>query len=183
MRRGAALVGLLLASLLALPAHASAAPATFEGRCQVSGPIAPERPITLIPVIPARFSYAGAGTCTGKLNGAQVNAAPFRLRFRNVTTLFDTCELGPDINLPGTALIGGENTVGEFNVVVHLVRVALIGPFLVTTKDGGLGLGLAQFVPENAAAAIAQCLGPGLTRASLNASFNTLTPLHGVSAE
>src|SRR5437764_7327298 len=79
-------------------AVAAPAPATFAGSCSFAGPISPGRPITLLPVPTAHFSYSGRGTCDGSLDGRPVRSAPLTVSFTDVTTLFDTCEFGPDFN-------------------------------------------------------------------------------------
>jgi hypothetical protein len=168
-------------STVATPPSTVATPASFNGTCQFAGPISPGRPITLIPMLGSQFSYRGTGVCNGTLDGAGVKSAPNIVTFTNVKTLFDTCELGPDVGLGGTLRIGHGPLVDSFNVVVHLARLALVGPFALTTAGGGLAAGVAQFTPPNVATAIQQCVTPGLATASLSASFSTLTPLAGAA--
>ncbi len=160
-------------------ANASAAPASFSGSCQFAGPISPGRAITLVPVLGSHFSYRGSGACSGTLDGAAVQSAAITVRFTDVSTLFDTCELGPDFDLRGTATIGTGAVRDTYVVVVNLPRLALFGPFVLSTGGGGLAAGLAQFAPPDASTAIQQCVAPGLSTASLSASFNTLAPLIG----
>jgi hypothetical protein len=174
-----ALAGALLAlALAASPAAADSA--TFSGGCQFAGPIFPGRPITIFPVPGAHFSYTGAGVCNGKLDASKIAAAPITVTFTNVSTLFDTCELGPDFNLHGLATISAGGRVDSFAITVDLARLALVGPFLLTTPGGGLAIGLAQFTPANLAGALTQCVSPGVATASLSARFNTARPLVGV---
>jgi hypothetical protein len=150
-----------LAAAVAAPAAAHAAPG-FSGSSQFSGPITPGRPITLIPVLGAHFSYSGSGTCS--------DGEPISVSFTNGSTLFDTCELGPDFGLHGLATIGTQ----QHHVTVNLARVAVAGPFVLTTRHHGLALGIAQFSTANPA----DCLTPGVTAATLSANFQTLRPLH-----
>ena len=83
-------------------------------------------PITLIPVAGPHFSYSGTGTCSGGL--------PISVSFTNVATLFDTCELGPDFGLHGLARIGTQ----RLHITVNLARIAVAGPFILTTPHHGL---------------------------------------------
>jgi hypothetical protein len=165
--------------VLTVSPNALASAGTFNGSCNFSGPITPGRPITLLPVLGSEFSYAGSGVCSGMLDGAAVQSAPIIVSFRHVSTLFDTCELGPDFGLHGTVRIGSAPHADKFRVVVDLARVALVGPFAISTRGGGLGVGLAQFSPPDVSTAIQQCVSPGLAKASLAANFSTLTPLVG----
>lgn len=143
------------------PASAS----TFSGHCRLSGPITPLPPITLVPRPGPHFDFSGTGEC-----GAQ----PATLSFVHASTLFDTCELGPDFPLRGTMTIGPDS----YAVTIDLLRAALAGPFLITTRGGGLGAGLATFTPAgNQVTAVEDCLGAGVAHASLSASFSTVTPL------
>jgi hypothetical protein len=180
LRRMALASAALLVLTASSAAAASATPgpaATFSGSCSFSGPVSIGRPITLVPVPGAQFSYAGAGTCSGTLDGAAVAAAPLTVTFTNVQTLFDTCELGPDVNLSGEATVGAQ----RFEIVVNLVRAAVAGPFVLSTGGGGLALGTAQFTPAaDPVTAVTQCLSQGVAAASLSATFNTITPLVGL---
>jgi hypothetical protein len=181
VRRAVALGALLLLQT-AGAADASPRPASFAGSCQFSGPIAPERPISLIPVPNARFSYRGSGSCDGQLDAAPVHAAHLTVAFDHVTTAFDTCELGPDFDLHGSLTISAQR-VDTFAIVVNLARLALIGPFSLTTAGGGQALGIAEFTPADPSTAVQQCASSGLNDASLAASFNTSAPLAGVAAD
>jgi hypothetical protein len=155
------------------PTNASAA--TFSGNCSFSGPLTIPRPITIVPVLGAHFSFQGSGACNGKLSGATVASAPLTLTFTDASTLFDTCELGPDFPLRGVMTIGA----ARFDATVDLLRLALAGPFAITTPGGGLGAGVAQFEPASAAAALTQCVSTGVTQATLAGRFATVTPLVG----
>lgn len=162
MRRCSIIAVLLMAAVL--PASATAAkPASFAGSCQFSGPITPMPPITLLPGPGAHFSYRGTGTCSG--------GVPITVTFRNVATLFDTCELGPDLNLRGVASIGS----GRYAITIDLLRLAVAGPFTLTTRHDGRALGIAEF----STAAPQDCLIGGVATAVLSASFQTLSPLVG----
>jgi len=163
--RGRLVALIVVAGALTGPAHASAA--TFSGSCSFSGPLTIPRPITIVPVPGAHFSFQGTGTCDG--------GVPLTLTFTDVSTLFDTCELGPDLPLSGAMTIGA----ARFGVTVDLVRVALAGPFALTTPGGGLAAGVAQFTPASAAAALTQCVSSGVSQASLSGRFTTVTPLVG----
>lgn len=177
---GSLSAALCAAAMLALPAAASATqPSAFAGSCQFNGPIMPTPAITVVPLPGPHFSYSGTGTCTGTLDIAQVTAAPLTVTFTNVATLFDTCELGPDFDLHGLLAIGKAGQRSLFDITVNLARVALVGPFVLTTPDGGMGLGTAQFNPADPASAPQQCATTGVSAASLSASFNTLSPLVG----
>lgn len=165
MRRAAAILTALLATG-ALAASASASTGTFSGRCALSGPITPQPPITVIPRPHPHFDFYGTGTC---------NRSPATLTFMRASTLFDTCELGPDLPLRGILTIG---SVG-YAVTVDLVRAALAGPFLLRSGGGGLALGVASFNPGNPATALVGCLSTGVAAASLSAQFTTVRPLGG----
>jgi hypothetical protein len=162
------LLAALVIAGLALPAAAPARTVAFSGQCRLAGPIAPRPPITAIPRLGAHFSFAGTGTC---------GPAAATLTFTNVTTLFDTCELGPDFGLRGMLRIGG----ARFAITVNLARLALAGPLLVTTNGGGVALGLAQFAPGDPATALRSCAGAGIADATLSATFRTLRPLAGTA--
>ncbi len=161
------------------PAGANPTPGTFSGSCNFSGPIKPDPPITVIPKSGSKFSYAGTGTCTGTLDGAAVTTAPDSVTFMNVSTAFDTCEFGPDFNLAGQLTIVTASTEVNFAVVISLARLAVAGPFSVTTTGGGEGLGTATFTPPSTAGALQQCAGSGISTATLAGSFNTTAPLVG----
>jgi hypothetical protein len=108
-----------------------------------------------------------------------LSTAPITVAFRDVATLFDTCELGPDFNLHGSLTINLRRQAHRFAITVNLARLALVGPFLLTTAGGGRALGVAQFQPSDAAAAPQQCASGGISSASLVASFNTVAALVG----
>jgi hypothetical protein len=163
------------------PAVAGGETSSFSGSCAFSGPITPMPPITVVPHAGARFSYAGVGSCQGTLNGVAVAAAPMTVTFTNVATFFDTCEVGPDFNLQGTATIGTGASRDLFAITINLARLALAGPFAVTTPGGGLGLGVATFQPPDPTAAVQACAGSGVATATLAGNFTTVTPLVGVS--
>jgi len=148
------------AAALVGPAAAHAAPG-FSGSCHFSGPITPMPPITLLPRFGAHFSYRGTGSCS--------TGQPITVRFNNVATLFDTCELGPDFNLHGAMTIGTRS----FRITVNLARLAVAGPFLLNAAGGGQALGLARFTTSSPQ----QCVSTGVASASLSAVFHTLSPL------
>ena len=60
----------------AAPSWASAA--TWEGGCTIDGESTFERPIGALPR-PVRYTDAGTGTCTGRLNGVPVTNTPILL--------------------------------------------------------------------------------------------------------
>jgi hypothetical protein len=163
------------ASLAAVSTATAATAPTLSGSCQISGPIHPQPPITVIPVPGSHFSFLGTGTCSGMLDGAAITNAPATITFDNVSTLFDTCELGPDVNLPGVLTVGTD----KFPFTLYLARAALAGPFLLTTSGNGLAVGVATFTPPNATTAIQDCAGAGIATATLAANFNTVTTLVG----
>jgi hypothetical protein len=167
-----------LAFVVLCPA-ALAQTSTLSGSCSFSGPITPNPPITVVPKPGAHFSYAGKGTCNGSFDDAPVAAEPIALRFTNVQTAFDTCELGPDFNLLGTLAVQSGGTTTDFPVTINLLRLALFGPFTLTTPGGGRAAGTAQFTPANATAAILQCSSTGIATATLAGSFTTSAPLVG----
>jgi hypothetical protein len=168
-----------IATAAAGAASAAAQPQTLSGSCQFSGPIQPNPPITVVPEPGAHFSYQGAGTCSGTFDGAATTGASTSVTFTNVATAFDTCEFGPDFNLPGTMLVHSGGMSANFAITINLARLALVGPFVLTTPGGGQALGTAQFTPPDAAQAIGQCGGSGIGTATLSGSFNTLSPLVG----
>jgi hypothetical protein len=180
MRRRSRFAILLAAVGFALPSPAAAHVATLAGSCHFSGPITPSPPITVIPRPGAHFSYRGSGSCAGTIDGAAVRAAPIRVLFTNVATAFDTCELGPDFPLRGVLLARLRRHTARFQITVSLLRIALVGPFELTTERGGRALGTASFQPSDAAAAPKQCISTGVGAASLTASFQTISPLVGV---
>lgn len=179
MRGLALLVGVCGAAFLGVCGSASAAPVSFSGSCSFAGPISPMPPITVVPNPGAHFSYAGSGGCRGTLGGHAVDSAPIAVTFTNVSTLFDTCELGPDFGLHGVAMIGAGASRARFAITINLARVALVGPFIVSTSGGGDGIGVAQFQPADAAAAVQQCGAGGVAKASLSGNFQTLSALVG----
>jgi hypothetical protein len=173
-----------LASAPAGPSAASAGsgaqPQTLSGACTFSGPITPTPPITVVPKPGSHFSYAGTGSCQGTFDGAALAATPITLTFTNVSTAFDTCEFGPDYNLGGTLAITVGTTTAHFAVTIDLTRLALAGPFTVTTAGGGRGSGTATFTPAGSTAtAITQCVGTGIAHATLAGSFTTTAALQG----
>ena len=172
LRTTLAALGLLV---LLVPAPADARTRTFSGSCSFSGPIQPTPPIGLVPMPGSHFSYAGSGTCDGALDGRAVAAAPLTVAFTDVATLFDTCELGPDVELHGLMSLRRD----RFDITIDLARLAVTGPFALRTPHGGLAAGTATFAPADASAAPMQCATTGIGQATLSASFQTLAPLVG----
>jgi hypothetical protein len=170
---------LALSAVGASAASAADAAQTLSGSCQFSGSIQPNPPITVVPKPGAHFSYRGSGTCSGAFDGAAAMALPVTVTFTNVATAFDTCEFGPDFNLPGTLAVSSGGISAYFAITINLARLALAGPFVLTTPGGGQAVGTAQFTPPDPAQAIGQCAGVGIGTATLSASFNTLSPLMG----
>lgn len=158
-------------------AAAKPAPRSFAGQCDLAGPITPMPGITVIPRPGSRFSFHGSGKCQ-PASGA---ARPATLDFRDVATVFDTCELGPDFDLHGILEIaGGRGRPLRLPITLDLARLALAGPFELRAARGGLAVGVAQFAPSgDPQQALMQCAGAngGLTAASLSATFRTLSPL------
>jgi hypothetical protein len=173
----------LTATAVAAGAHTRAPAASptrkLAGTCQFTGPIRPNPPITVVPKPGPHFSYRGTGTCTGTLDGAAIQKAPITVTFTNVGTAFDTCELGPDFNLTGAmSLRAGRRTI-DFTITIDLARLALAGPFELTTAQAGQAFGTATFQPPNPATAVTQCGGSGVPEATLAANFRTTSPLVG----
>ena len=129
LRTGALAAALLASLTLAGASNAAPVAVPFSGSCQFAGPISPSPGITAVPQQGAHFSYLGSGTCAGTLGRAQVAKAPIKVTFTNVSTVFDTCELGPDFNLAGVARIGAGKQRARFKVTINLGRLALVGPF------------------------------------------------------
>jgi hypothetical protein len=178
VKLGAA-VGVLLTCLVAASQASAFTWGTFEGSCQVNGPIYPRPGITAFPQPNARAEYHGVGTCDGKLNGDAVTKAPARVDLPDQGILFDTCEFGPDVDLHGVLRVSGPSGPEDFQITIDLLRLAVAGPFLLTSPHSGRALGTAQFAPKDQAAAVQGCGVGGVTDASLAASFNTLRPLAG----
>jgi hypothetical protein len=173
---------LTLSGLVVLPAGAEpAAASSFSGSCKFSGPISPKPPITVVPKPGAHFSYSGTGTCSGTLDGAAVSSTPDAVTFTNVSTVFDTCEFGPDFDLAGRMLIGAGSHRAAFNITINLARLALVGPFVLSTTGKGQALGIATFTPPSTATGVQECGTTGIKLATLGASFNTTSPLIGVA--
>ena len=177
MRR--ALLLLLAVGLLAAPASAAGS-RSFDGACEIAGPIEPAAPINVIPRFDARFSYHGKGSCGGVLNGRPRDDLRSRLDVDGARTLFDSCELGPDLGIPVTLSIRrARKRWVRFELTLQMIRVATIGPFVLEGAEGGRARGLAQLVPADLNAALAACGDPqgGITEAGLEASFETLATL------
>ncbi len=173
--RSGAFAASVIAGALWLAPPAVAAHVSFSGSCQFAGPIEPMPPITAFPKPGAHFSYAGSGSCSGTIPG------PVSVRFTDVATAFDTCEFGPDLGLRGTMTIGAGSRRALFQITINLPRLALAGPFSLTTAAGGRALGVAQFEPPNQSTAPAQCASTGIGSAKLSASFRTTSALVGTS--
>ena len=164
------------------PASSGAAVATFAGSCEIKGPIEPAKPINIIPSLGARFSVHGRGTCSGTIDGKPRNALRARLDVNDAETLFDTCELGPDVGVPLTLSIRrARKSWARFPLTLEMLRVATIGPFIVHGPGGGRASGLARLVPPDLNTALVECgdLAGGLTDATLEASFTTSADLVG----
>jgi hypothetical protein len=172
---------LTLSGLVVLPAAADPAASSFSGSCKFSGPISPNPPITVVPKPGAHFSYNGTGTCSGTLGGTLVNSTPDVVTFTNVATVFDTCEFGPDFDLPGRMVVGAGSRRAQFNITINLARLALAGPFVLTTPGKGQALGVATFTPPSTATGAQQCGSSGITTATLAGSFETTSPLVGLA--
>jgi hypothetical protein len=162
---------------LAFAAPASARTSTFSGKCDIAGPIAPHPPITVVPKPGPHFDYAGTGTCTGTRNGA-AGTLPAKVRIRNGSTLFDTCELGPDFNLHADLILGPRHHRSHYAVTVQLARVAVIGPLTVTTDGGGRAFGTGRFSTTDSPAL---CASTGVVHAALEVSFTTSSPFVGIA--
>jgi hypothetical protein len=175
----AAVLAVVAASLAAASQASAFGWSTFEGSCQVNGPIYPRPGITAFPQPSARAEYHGVGTCDGKLNGTAISHAPARIDMPDQGILFDTCEFGPDVDLHGILQVSGPSGPEDFKITIDLLRLAVAGPFLLTGPHSGRALGTAQFTPKDQAAAVQGCGAGGVTDASLAASFNTLRPLAG----
>jgi hypothetical protein len=171
----------MLVVLGAAAASAAGPTGAFSGQCQFSGPITPMPPITVIPHPGSHFSYLGRGKCTGSLAGRAVSAAPLTIRFQNVSTLFDTCELGPDVRLHGTSTIGSGRRLVRFAITIDMVRAAVAGPFSLTSSLGGRALGVAEFTPASPVGSVQQCGGTGISTATLSGSFRTAQALVGAA--
>lgn len=174
-------LGALVIAAAATPASAAGA-RTFEGTCEVTGPIVPDPAVNLLPRPGARASYRGSGTCDGRLDSREPRRWKTRVRVDHADLLFDTCELGPDIGIPATLLIRvRRKRTAEFPLTLDMVRVATAAPLIVRGPHDGVALGRAQLIPADQAAAIADCADPagGLADAQLAASFQTLSPLVG----
>src|SRR3954454_8679959 len=189
MRAWAAIAVAGCVAILAVPAgaaprhHPATDPHTFSGSCDIAGPISPMPGITVVPKQGARFSFHGSGKCVGLLDARRrertMDAA---IDFIDVTTLFDTCELGPDFNLHGVLTISPpRGPAAQIPIVLNLARLAVIGPFVVKGESGGQGSGTARFAPDDMQAAVTQCGGAdgGVTAATLSASFTTSSALTG----
>ena len=163
----------------AAPAPAATQARTLSGSCSFSGPITPKPPITVVPKPGAHFSYAGTGTCAGTFDGTAASKLPITLTFTNVETAFDTCELGPDFDLHGILAVEDGTTTTDFPITINLARLALFGPFTLTTPGGGDALGTAEFEPSNAVQALQQCATTGVATATLAGRFTTSAPLIG----
>jgi len=171
---------LTLGGSIVIPAAADpAATSSFYGSCKFSGPISPNPPITVVPKPGAHFSYRGTGTCSGTLGGSSVTSTPDTVTFTNVATVFDTCEFGPDFDLPGVILVGVGARRAEFKITINLARLALAGPFVLTTIGKGQALGVATFTPPSTATGVKQCASSGITTATLAGNFNTTSTLVG----
>jgi hypothetical protein len=177
---------LLVVGGVTLPAGATAAGraarwqrSSFSGACSFSGSIRPDPAITLLPHQGARFSYSGSGACAGVLDGKSVSGVPDRVTFAEVPTTFDTCEVGPDFDLPGTLTLTIGRTTSTFAITIYLARVGGAGPFALTTPRRGRAIGTATFEPADPVTAAAACGGAGVSTATLAASFRTAEPLRG----
>jgi hypothetical protein len=167
------------ATIAGIAPIADARTRTLSGSCSFSGPIFPSPPITVIPEPGPHFSYNGTGACTGRFDGAMIAPIPVTVTFMNASTLFDTCELGPDLNLSGILGVRVGKIKARFPITINLVRLALAGPFVLTTPLGGRAAGTAMFTPSDPAAALRQCITTGVATATLSGRFQTLSPLVG----
>jgi hypothetical protein len=168
----------LLALLAAAPAGATKS--SFSGSCYFSGPIVPKPGITILPHDGAVFDYHATGTCSGSFDGTSAVSAPLSIDFTNTKTFLDTCEVGPDLELEGNMTMvdtTGRTLVTTFSL--DMLRAALIAPFRIASTQGGSGLGVAQFMPDNAAAALTDCspTAAGISHATLKGNYATSEPL------
>lgn len=181
-RAGVALILALLGSTLPAASALGATPGTFEGACEIAGPIEPEEPINVVPRPGARFSFYGKGACTGELNGRARDGLRARLDVHSAQTLFDSCELGPDLGIPvKLAIRRARGRWVKFPLTLQMFRVTTIGPFILQGAGGGSAHGLAQLVPPDFQQALVACGDPqgGITVADLRAAFETAAPLAG----
>jgi hypothetical protein len=180
--RRVAVVASIAAAIAAAPAAKAATrppPASivhsFSGSCEISGPISPNPGITVVPRPGSRFSFHGSGSCVGLLDKrTRERTLSARIDFVDVTTLFDTCELGPDFDLHGVLTIAPPHgRPARIRITLNLARLAVVGPFQIRGAGGGVARGIAQFSPDDAQAAITQCAGAdgGITMAKLSASL------------
>jgi hypothetical protein len=173
-RRAVVLGALAVGTALVAVAPAAAHAGTFSGSCDIAGPISPRPPITVIPRPGPHFDYEGTGTCTGQLDGGAKAKVPAMVRIRNGSTLFDTCELGPDFNLRAMLILGPRHHRERFAITVQLARLAVVGPLAVTTPGGGRAVGIGRFSTTDDPT---ECISGGVAHASLEVSFSTLSPL------
>jgi hypothetical protein len=61
----------------------------------------------------------------------------------------------------------------RFHITIDLARLAVAGPFVLTARNGGSALGLAQF----SAPSPIDCISRGVGAATLTAQFQTVSPL------
>ena len=169
------------ASVAPATATVTQSPATLSGSCSFSGPITPKPPITAVPKPGPHFDYAGKGTCDGTFDGVTVAKAPITVIFKNAGTLFDTCELGPDVDLNGTLTIISGKRKANFAITIDMARAAVAGPFALTTQPSGRAAGTATFTPPSTTGSLSQCAGSGVGTATLAGSFHTLQDLNGTN--
>jgi hypothetical protein len=172
----------LLGSACFTGGASAATPLSFDGSCEIAGPIEPEQPINVLPRPGARFSFTGKGSCSGTLSGTARNRLRARVEVVGAETLFDTCELGPDFGVRTMLRIRrARKRWVRFPLTLEMPRVLTVGVFLLHGPEGGRAFGQAELVPPDAAAAIRDCgdLAGGITTATLEASFRTVSPLVG----
>lgn len=159
---------------LAASAGAASADVTFGGTCDVAGTAKFEKPLKGGEMQPNHYDFTGTGTCSGLLNGAQVDAAPVEVAVGGDGNL--SCS-GSESTAPGPGkFVFTEKDVTvpftlEFTAIASEVDLVLKG------QKSGEGTGHASFLtPDLPPDTLIKCETDGVNELPFEASAETTSP-------
>jgi hypothetical protein len=147
---------------------------SFSGTCAFQGTASFSPPATNDQQS-LRAVYEATGSCSGRLNGRQISNAP--VRARNAAHAVDGSCLRADTTRPGRGrILFADGTSIVFSSEFHFVGTN--GTFSVRGERSGSAHGVGSFLtPRTPPELAAQCAGAGVSRAPLDLTLTTDSPL------
>ena len=176
---GRLLGGFVLVAALALPAAPALAEDSFSGSCKdIEGTAKFDTPLTNT-VSDNVYHFAGTGTCTGKLNGADITDSPIAAQVDGPFS--GSCE-GSESTAPGPGkLVFGKGTAATGDDVTVSFKMTFTGTaseidFTLAGTKAGTATGHATFVtPRTPPDLVAKCLAGGNGELPFDATSNAGT--------